>query len=105
MTATASALLARRGPNTPVRALAAALDQIADSVFITDLEGRIVYVNRAFEELTGYPGDFAVGKTPRLLRSGQHDNEFMRGLWDTIQSGEDFRAVFKNRKRNGDLYL
>ena len=105
MTATASALLARRGRNTPVRALAAALDQIADSVFITDLEGRIVYVNRAFEELTGYPGDFAVGKTPRLLRSGQHDNEFMRGLWDTIQSGEDFRAVFKNRKRNGDLYL
>lgn len=105
MTATASTPPGRRRLNTPVRVLATALDQIADSVFITDMSGKIVYVNRAFEELTGYPGDFAMGKTPRLLRSGQHDEEFVRGLWDTILSGKDFCAVFKNRKRNGDMYL
>ncbi len=105
MTVTASTLLRPRKLKTPVRALAAALDQIADSVFITDREGEIVYVNRAFEELTGYPAYFAMGKTPRFLKSKQHDAEFFRGLWDTIQSGEDFRAVFKNRKRNGDIYF
>lgn len=84
--------------------LAEALAQTADAVVITDAQGVIEYVNPAFERVTGYSRAEALGRTPRLVKSGRHDAAFYRRLWQTILAGEVFRDVFVNRRKNGELY-
>jgi PAS domain S-box-containing protein len=84
--------------------LSRAIEQSADTVVITDDAGLVKYVNPAFESLTGYGIEEVIGKSTRLLKSGEHDAAFYRGLWQTIRSGKSFRAEFTNRKKNGELY-
>ena len=84
--------------------LSSALAQTADSVFITNRDGVIEYVNSAFEEMTGYSHDEAIGQTPRLFASGLHDSKFYEGLWATILSGQVFRTVVTNKRKDGRLF-
>ncbi len=84
--------------------LARAVDQTADPVIITDIGGVIEYVNPAFERVTGYTREEAFGRTPSFLRSGRHDENFYRRMWETILSGATFREVFINRRKDGSLY-
>jgi len=84
--------------------LCTAVEQTADSVLITDREGRIEYVNPAFEVTTGYGRDEALGQTPRVLKSGKHDAEFYRDLWITVLSGRSFKGMIVNKKKTGELY-
>ncbi|MDO8705524.1 MAG: EAL domain-containing protein [Sulfuricaulis sp.] len=78
--------------------------QTADSVMITDHNAIIQYVNQAFEQITGFSNAEAVGKKPNIVKSGQHDADFYRRLWDTIERGQAFRAIFTNRRKDGTLY-
>jgi diguanylate cyclase (GGDEF)-like protein/PAS domain S-box-containing protein len=91
-------------PEPAVQTLAAAVEQTADTVLITNREGTIGYVNPAFERVTGYRREEAVGRRPNLVKSGEHPPEFYRKLWDTILAGAPFRAVFINRRKDGSLY-
>jgi sigma-B regulation protein RsbU (phosphoserine phosphatase) len=84
--------------------LSSALNQTADSVLITDREGKIEYVNPAFEKTTGFARDEVLGRTPDILKSGEHDSEFYRSLWSEISSGKPFYCTIKNRKKSGELY-
>ncbi len=84
--------------------LTTALDQAAEAMVVTDLEGTIEYVNPAFEEMTGYSTAEAIGQNPRILNSGQHDETFYGDLWDTIRRGEVWRGHFVNRMKDGTLY-
>ena len=84
--------------------LSAVVEQTADSVFITESDGTIVYVNPAFEETTGYSQEEALGNTPRLLKSGEHDRHFYKELWDTVLGGRVFRGTLLNRKKNGQIF-
>jgi two-component system, cell cycle sensor histidine kinase and response regulator CckA len=88
-----------------VRKLWRAVEQSADVVMITDRRGAIEYVNPAFETLTGYSREDAMGKTPRILKSGQQSAELYKGLWETILSGNVFRDVMVNRKKNGEVFV
>ncbi len=81
-----------------------AVEQAAEAIVITNREGVIEYVNPAFERVTGYRAEEAVGKTPRILKSGQHPPGFYEKLWETITAGEVFQAVFVNRRKDGELY-
>lgn len=87
-----------------LRKLSSAVEQASESVFITDCQGAIEYVNPAFERLTGYSSEEVIGKTPRLLKSGEYDDRFYEELWDTILDGRSFSAEFTNRKKNGEIY-
>lgn len=87
-----------------LKKLSSAVEQTADSVVITDRKGRIEYVNPAFETLTDYTPEEVRGLTPRVLKSGLHDVQFYRRLWQTLLAGQVFRAVFINRKKGGTLY-
>lgn len=80
------------------------MEQTADSVVITDPAGRIEYVNPAFEKQTGFSKQEAVGKTPRLVKSGKQDAAFYKQLWDTIRAGRVFRGVLINRRKDGSIY-
>lgn len=84
--------------------LASTVEQTADAIVITDLQGVIEYVNPAFERTTGYRRDEALGKKPSLVKSGQHDAAFYADLWATILDGRVFRGVLVNRRRDGALY-
>ncbi len=94
----------RRRAEAEIRKLSSAVEKAADSIFITGADGTIEYVNPAFETITGYRREEAVGKTPRIVKSGKHDPAFYRKFWGTLLRGEVYRDVFINRKKNGQLY-
>jgi sigma-B regulation protein RsbU (phosphoserine phosphatase) len=81
-----------------------AVDQTADSVMITNRQGVIEYVNPAFEETTGYSANEALGRTPRLLKSGLHNEQFYKELWALLVAGKPFRGIIVNRKKSGQFY-
>ncbi len=80
------------------------LDQSPISIVLTDAKGRIEYVNKFFENLTGYTLNEAIGKNPRILNSGNTKPEIFEELWATISRGDVWKGVFQNRKKNGELY-
>ncbi len=81
-----------------------ALEQSADAVMITDAEGGIVYVNPAFEELTGYASCEVLGDNPRLLKSGFQDDAVYQSMWSNITNGIPYTDIFINRRKDGELY-
>lgn len=87
-----------------LRKLSCAVEQSTDTIVITNGEGIIEYVNPAFEALTGYSQQEAVGKTPGILTSGQQAPALYRELWETISIGNVYRSIVVNRKKNGELY-
>jgi len=87
-----------------MRLQVAALQAAANSIVITDVTGKILWVNSAFTRLTGYSGEEAVGQNPRFLRSGKHDPSFYKNLWKTITSGEVWHGEVTNRRKDGSLY-
>jgi PAS domain S-box-containing protein len=85
--------------------LATAIEQSRESIIITDSDGIIEYVNPAFEVITGYKKDEAVGQRPtNLLKSGRQDNQFYREMWETIKNGNVWRGHFINKKKAGALF-
>ncbi len=84
--------------------LSNAVEQTADAIMITGIDGTIQYVNPAFETVTGYSRGEAIGQTPRLFRSGQQAKEYYDTLWKTVLAGDVFRGSPINRRKNGDLY-
>lgn len=94
----------RRETQETLRKLSLVVEQAIDSVFITDPEGRIEYVNPAFEGLTGYRSDEVLGRTPALLRSGNHGADYYKRLWETVKRGEIFRGTIVNRRKDGGLF-
>lgn len=81
-----------------------AIDSSGHAVFLTETDGTIRYVNSAFEEITGYSREEAVGNTPRILDSGEMSDSHFAGLWDTILSGEVWYGEIVNRRKNGETY-
>ena len=87
-----------------MRQLSSVVEQTADSVVITDRDGVVQYVNPAYEKITGYTREEALGKKASLLKSGMHDEPFYQRPWNTISRGEVFRERLTNRKKDGSLY-
>lgn len=94
----------RRSDEDRIRRLSNVVEQTADAVVVTDREGTIEYVNPAFESITGYSSEEAIGRNPRILKSGRQSEAFYRELWDTITGGSTFRGMTVNRRKNGELY-
>ena len=90
----------RRNVNERLRILTMAMEQSPVSVVITDREGAIEYVNPKFTTVTGYTYEEAIGSKPRILKSGFHDSEFYRGLWDVLLAGREWHGQFCNRRKN-----
>ena len=79
------------------------IERSGEVVFLTDLEGRIIYVNPAFEETYGIPGEEAIGGTPRVLKSGVQSPEIYEAFWRKITRGEMVQGEFVNRARDGRI--
>jgi len=87
-----------------LRKLSTAVEQSPASVVITDPQGTIEYVNPKFSEVTGYSAEEAIGRNPRILKSGETPPEVYQELWKTVSAGEDWRGELINKKKNGTLY-
>jgi PAS domain S-box-containing protein len=81
-----------------------AVEQAAESIVITDIDGTIVYANPASELQTGYTRDELIGANPRIVKSGKQDASFYRTLWATILRGETWSGEITNRRKNETLY-
>ena len=73
-------------------------------ILITDAEQVIVSVNQAFTRITGYSAEEAVGKTPRLMRTGQEDQDFFAEVWRHIHDGGRWQGEIWERRKNGEAY-
>ncbi len=87
-----------------VKRLATVIEQADVAIIITDTDGIIQYVNRAFELDTGFTQADAIGHTPRILKSGEHPKEFYEDLWTTITSGKTWHNTIVNKKKDGTIY-
>ncbi|MCD4716184.1 MAG: PAS domain S-box protein, partial [Desulfobacterales bacterium] len=84
--------------------LAKAIEQADETVMITDKQGNIQYVNPAFERITGYRKEEALGQNPRILKSGEHRKTFYENMWKTLTSRKVWSGTLINRKKDGTLY-
>ncbi|MGO9569900.1 MAG: PAS domain S-box protein [Desulfomonilaceae bacterium] len=84
--------------------LMTAIEQAAETIVITDQDGTIRYVNPAFEKLTEYTAPEAVGQNPRILKSGKHDHEFYKDMWETLLRGEAWKGHLVDKKKDGKLF-
>jgi PAS domain S-box-containing protein len=86
------------------RLLLETIEQTSETFFITDPEGVVLYVNPAFERLSGYSREEVLGKKPNMLKSGEHSPEFYREMWAVIKSGRRWSGRIVNRRKDGTLY-
>ena len=87
-----------------LRLLNSAVQAAANGVVITDTNGTIQWVNAAFTTLTGYSAEEAIGKNPRVLKSGQQSEAAYRELWNTVAEGRVWRGELINRRKDGTFY-
>ncbi|MBM4181904.1 MAG: EAL domain-containing protein [Betaproteobacteria bacterium] len=94
----------RRRNEEKLRLAAQVIECTLEGVMITDVAGRILSVNKAFTTITGYTEAEAVGATPALLRSGRHDADFYRALWETLHATGSWQGEIWNRGKTGEVY-
>ncbi len=82
----------------------AALEFSPNSILITDSSGNIIWINKAFTELTGYDLEEVIDKKPSILKSGKVKKEVYKKLWQTITSGKIWEGVLVNKKKDGSYY-
>ena len=83
----------------------AAMALSSSAHFITDAYGRIEWVNAAFERLSGYSKEEALGRTPAILRSELQSKDVFQRMWTTVRSGQSWRGEIINRRKTGETYV
>lgn len=94
----------RKERERELRRVNQAVESSEHAIFITDPDGTITYVNPAFERLTGFTRQDAIGETPAILDSGEMPEGYFEEFWETILSGETWEEEVINRRKNGETY-
>lgn len=100
----AFAFLRLREKSRSLQLSASVIAHAHEGIIITDITGRIVDVNPAFTEVTGYTREEALGKTPHLLQSGRHDARFYAAMWQSIKDTGQWSGEVWNRRKSGEIY-
>jgi diguanylate cyclase (GGDEF)-like protein/PAS domain S-box-containing protein len=83
---------------------AAVFDCTREGVLVTDAQGLIVHVNRAFMEITGYSREDVMGQRPSLFKSGRHSSNFYQQMFQTLESTDEWSGEIWNRRKSGEIY-
>jgi diguanylate cyclase (GGDEF)-like protein/PAS domain S-box-containing protein len=94
----------RRASEEQLRLAGQVFTSTREGVVVTDTENRILSVNPAFTEITGYSEEEVLGKTPKLLQSGFHDRLFYQGIWQSITRTNHWQGEIWNRRKSGEPY-
>ena len=94
----------RKGAEVAQRLAAAVLDSTAEGVVVSDAELRIISVNRAFTEITGYSEAEVLGRTPGIVKSERQGEAFYQAMWAALNSVGAWRGEVWNRRKNGELF-
>jgi PAS domain S-box-containing protein len=84
--------------------IAASAFEAQEGIVVTDANQVILRVNRAFSTITGYAPADAVGRTPKLLKSGRHDAGYYQAMWECIHQYGAWQGEIWNRRRSGEIY-
>ena len=95
---------ARRRAEAEREKMLMAIEQVGETIVITDPEGNIEYVNPAFERITGYTKAEVIGQNPRILKSGKQDQQFYHQMWETIAAGKTYTGHLINKRKDGTYY-
>lgn len=80
------------------------LENIGQSMMVTNTHGIIEKVNRSFTKVTGYDAEEIIGKNPNVLQSGRHDQNFYQKMWQSIKSEGYWQGNIWNKRKNGEIY-
>jgi PAS domain S-box-containing protein len=94
----------RKKSEETLHILSQAVEQSRDAIALTDLTGKILYVNQGFVESSGYSREELIGQNPRVLKSGQHSTSFYQEMWNTIGRGDVWEGELCNKNKRGELY-
>lgn len=75
-----------------------------EGVLVTDPKGNIVYTNQAFQDITGYSNEEVMGKNPKILSSGKHDQKFYQDMWQALIEKGEWQGEIWNRRKTGEIY-
>jgi len=98
------AFLAQQTNETRLRLAATVFENTTEGVAITDPSAKIVSVNRAFTDITGFTETEVLGKDPRLLQSGRHDKSFYKEMWTSLKNTDQWQGEIWDRRKNGEVY-
>lgn len=87
-----------------LRLAAGVFESSSEGIIITARDGRILQVNPAFTEVTGYRRDEVIGRNPRIFASGRQDASFYRTLWHSVLTEGQWQGEIWNRRKNGEVY-
>jgi two-component system, chemotaxis family, CheB/CheR fusion protein len=93
-----------RHADEQLRLAAKVFDRAGEAIVITDAQGTIITVNDAFTQVTGYSLDEVIGKTPRIMQSGQHSQEFYAAMWRSLLEKGSWQGEIFNRRKSGEIY-
>ena len=97
-------LLEREQQAESLATAAVAFDHMREAVMVTDAGNRIIQVNRAFQQITGFAAEEAIGQTPKMLRSGHQDTSFYSSFYQALEQQGEWRGEIWNRRKNGEVY-
>ena len=97
-------ITSRKKEEESQRLAAAVFAYAKEGILITDTEGVILDVNQTFTEVTGYRRDEVIGKPPRILKSGRHDQAFYENMWRSLKEQFHWHGEIWNRRKNGEIY-
>lgn len=95
----------RKQAETSLKLAGSIWENCSEAVFVTDAESRIISVNPAFNKITGYLPEEVIGKNPRMLSSGTHNNTFYRNLWGALNERGSWAGEMHNRRKNGQICI
>ena len=87
-----------------LRLSASVFEHASEATVITDAKNRIISVNPAFTEITGYSAEEVVGQSPKILNSGRHSKEFFKHMWANLVASGVWQGEIQNRRKNGEIY-
>jgi diguanylate cyclase (GGDEF)-like protein/PAS domain S-box-containing protein len=76
-----------------------------EGILVTDEKARIISVNRAFTDITGFASEEAIGQTPRIKKSDHHEESYYQAIWNSLQNSGKWQGEIWNRRKNGEVYL
>ncbi len=87
-----------------LRQAAAVFENTREGVVITDINAKILAVNKALSDISGYSREEVLGKTPQLWKSNRHDEAFYQALWTSLSQTGQWRGEIWNRRKSGEAY-